>query len=129
MELVGLPADGGQRLPHQFSAGQRRRLAIARALVIEPRLLILDEPLAGLDLPIQAQIVDLLTGLQARLSLTYLYISHDLSLVTQLADRVAVLHQGKIVEAAVTSELLVNPQSPQAINLVSATLELSGVQG
>jgi peptide/nickel transport system ATP-binding protein len=129
MELVGLPADGGQRLPHQFSAGQRRRLAIARALVIEPRLLILDEPLAGLDLPIQAQIVDLLTGLQARLSLTYLYISHDLSLVTQLADRVAVLHQGKIVEAAATSELMVNPQSPQAINLVSATLELSGVQG
>jgi ABC-type microcin C transport system duplicated ATPase subunit YejF len=129
MELVGLPADTGPRLPHQFSAGQRRRLAIARALVIEPRLLILDEPLAGLDLPIQAQVVDLLTDLQARLSLTYLYISHDLSLVTQLADRVAVLHQGKIVEAAATSELLVNPQSLQAINLVSATLELSGVQG
>lgn len=129
MELVGLPVDWGQRLPHQLSAGQRRRLAIARALVLEPRLLILDEALAGLDLPIQAQIVDLLAELQAKLSLAYLYISHDLSLVTQLANQVAVLHQGKIVEAGATPELLVKPQSPQAISLVRATFELSGFQG
>jgi len=129
MELVGLQADWGQRLPHQFSAGQRRRLAIARALALEPRLLILDEALAGLDLPVQAQIVDLLVELQANLSLTYLYISHDLSLVAQLADQAAVLHQGQIVETAAIPDLLAMPQSPQAIKLVSATVELSSFQG
>jgi peptide/nickel transport system ATP-binding protein len=124
MELVGLQPDWGRRLPHQFSAGQRRRLAIARALALEPRILILDEALTGLDLPIQAQIADLLQGLQARLSLSYLYISHDLGMSSRLADEVIVLHQGKIVETTSPSELLENPQSLPANNLVRASLEL-----
>jgi len=129
IELVGLRADWERRLPQQFSAGQRRRLAIARALSLEPKLLILDEALAGLDLPTQARIADLLLELQATLSLTYLYISHDLSLVAQLSDNVAVLHQGQIVEAAPVPELFAKPQSRQASNLVSATLELSSLTG
>jgi peptide/nickel transport system ATP-binding protein len=123
IEQVGLRSDWGQRFPHQFSAGQRRRLAIARALSLEPKLLILDEALAGLDRLVQAQIVDLLLRLQTTLSLTYLYISHDLGLVTSLADRVIVLRQGQIVETASVAELLAHPQSVQAINLVGATQE------
>ena len=124
MELVGLPRDWGKRPPHQFSAGQRRRLAIARALALEPRILILDEALTGLDLPIQSQIADLLRELQARLSLTYLYISHDLGLMSELADEVIVLHQGQIVEAAKPLDLLAKPQSLPASNLVRASFEL-----
>src|SRR5215469_2946265 len=126
MELVGLQADWEKRLPHQFSAGQRRRLAIARALAVEPKVLILDEALTGLDVLIQAQIVELLQELQARLSLTYLYISHDLGLMSQLADQVIVLHQGQIIEAATPLELFTKPQSGAASNLVRASLELCG---
>jgi ABC-type oligopeptide transport system ATPase subunit len=89
----------------------------------------MDEALAGLDLPIQAQIADLLLELQATLSLTYIYISHDLGLVARLADRVTVLHRGQIVETVNTPELLARPQSVQASNLVSAALKLSGLRG
>jgi peptide/nickel transport system ATP-binding protein len=124
MELVGLQADWEKRLPHQFSAGQRRRLAIARALALEPRLLILDEALTGLDILIQTQIAGLLRELQAKLSLTYLYISHDLGLMSQLADQVIVLHQGQIIEAATPLELVTKPQSAAASNLVRASFEL-----
>jgi ABC-type glutathione transport system ATPase component len=129
MELVGLQADWEQRLPHQFSAGQRRRLAIARALAVEPKVLILDEALTGLDRPIQTQVADLLRDLQARLSLTYLYISHDLGLMAQLADQVVVLHQGQIVETATPLELFAKPQSVPASNLVRASLELCSSGG
>jgi len=98
MELVGLPANLGNRLPSELSGGQRRRLAIARALTLEPRLLILDEALTGLDLSTRAQISNLLLNLQEVFSLTYLLISHDFGLVTHLADEVVVLYGGRIVE-------------------------------
>jgi len=125
MEVVGLSPDWGKRLPYQFSAGQRRRLAIARALALEPKVLILDEALTGLDLSIQAQISNLLLDLQAAHSLTYICISHDLNLVAHLADEVAVLHQGQVVETAGTTALLQNPRSLPADALLGAATELS----
>jgi len=127
MAQVGLRPDWGNRLPHEFSAGQRRRLAIARALSVEPRLLILDEALAGLDRPIQFQIVDLLLRLQASLSLTYLHISHDLGLVTRLADRVLVLHSGQVVEKTTARELLAQPRRIQASSPGNGTCEPVGL--
>lgn len=126
MKMVGLSPDAGRRLPREFSGGQRRRLAIARALAVEPRLLILDEALAGLDLSTQAQIANLLLDLQAERALTYLWISHDLSLAARLAEQVAVMEQGRIVEAAPTAELFAHPQSRQARALLEATLALRG---
>lgn len=124
MEQVGLRPEWGQRLSHEFSAGQRRRLAIARALSVEPKLLILDEALAGLDRPTQFQIADLLLRLQASLSLTYLHISHDLSLVARLADRALVLHGGQIVEKTNTRELLAQPRSIHRTSLGNEPCEL-----
>jgi peptide/nickel transport system ATP-binding protein len=122
MELVGLSADWAHRLPFEFSGGQRRRLALARALALEPKLLILDEALTGLDLSVQAQVANLLLELQAACALTYLCISHDLSLVTHLADQVAVFHDGRVAEAAKLEEWLVNPRSPQGRELLAATV-------
>ena len=127
MEQVGLLARWADRRPGELSGGQRQRLAVARALILEPRLLILDEALAALDLSVQAQIVNLLLELQLSNSLTYLYISHDLSLVRYLADEVAVMHRGRIVERGPAASLLSQPRHPHTRELLAATPVLGGL--
>jgi ABC-type glutathione transport system ATPase component len=120
MERVGLSPEWGSRSPLEFSGGQRQRLALARALVLEPRLLILDEGLAGLDLSIQAQMVNLLMDLQASHALAYLYISHDLALVSRIADEVVVMREGRIVEHRRTRELFTDPRHSYTQALIAA---------
>jgi ABC-type glutathione transport system ATPase component len=120
MMNVGLLARWADRRPLELSGGQRQRLAIARALAVHPKLLILDESLSALDPPVEAQLVNLLEDLQASFSLTYLYISHDLALVAHLADEVAVMQQGRIVELANPSELYTHPQHPHTRELLAS---------
>jgi ABC-type dipeptide/oligopeptide/nickel transport system ATPase subunit len=121
MDKVSLPSKWKDRLPHQFSGGQRQRLAIARALVLKPKLLILDEALTGLDLSIQGQIINLLLDLQALEILSYLYISHNLELAAQVADEIAVMCQGRIVERANQSEFFSHPHHPHTRALLTST--------
>jgi peptide/nickel transport system ATP-binding protein len=120
METVGLPRSWAERGAHEFSGGQKQRLALARALSLDPKVLILDEALSGLDLSIQAQMINLLADLQAAHNLAYLFISHDLNLVGSLADEVAVMKNGLIVEHATTEKIFSQPQHLYTQSLVSA---------
>ncbi len=122
LQAVGLPADSIDRYPHEFSGGQRQRIAIARALVMEPELLILDEPVSALDVSIRAQIVNLLQDIRERRNLSYLLISHDLDLVLNVSDRVVVMYLGRIVETARTSDLSRRKAHPYTRLLFDAKL-------
>ncbi|MDH3986044.1 MAG: ABC transporter ATP-binding protein, partial [Gammaproteobacteria bacterium] len=119
-EQVGLSADQAQRYPHEFSGGQRQRICIARALAVDPRLVICDEPTSALDVSVQAQILNLLKELQNRLGLSYLFITHNLSVVSYLADRVAVMYLGRIVEEGPVADVLEQPLHPYTEALLSA---------
>ena len=117
---VGLPLDALNRYPHEFSGGQRQRIAIARALAPDPALIVADEPLSALDVSIQSQILNLMKGIQEERSLAYLFISHDLAVVNHLADRVAVLYLGRLVELAERADLFAHPSHPYTAALLDA---------
>jgi peptide/nickel transport system ATP-binding protein len=125
MDQVGLRADALDRYPHEFSGGQRQRIAIARALAVKPSLIVCDEPTSALDVSVQAQILNLLRELQDHLSVSYLFVTHNIGVVAYLADKVAVMHAGEMVEMGDASQILNNPQDPYTKSLLSAVPKLN----
>jgi peptide/nickel transport system ATP-binding protein len=122
---VGMHSEHGRRYPHQFSGGQRQRIAIARALALQPELIICDEAVSALDVSIQAQVIELLADLKKAFGLAYIFIAHDLPVVRDFADRVLVMHQGKIIEQGLTEQIFDNPQHPYTQALLAASPRLA----
>jgi len=120
LERVGLSPEHYNRFPHEFSGGQRQRIGIARALALRPKLIIADEPVSALDVSIQAQIINLLADLQDEFELTYVFVAHDLGVVRQVADRIAVMYVGKIVEIGPADDVYSNPIHPYTVSLLAA---------
>ena len=120
MSVVGLPEESLDKYPHEFSGGQRQRIVIARALAVEPRFIICDESVSALDVSVQAQVLNLLNDLKEQFQLTYIFISHDLSVVRYMSDRILVMNQGRIEELAEADQLCINPLSDYTRRLVDS---------